>query len=127
MNKGPLFFVEHILENIKDIELFVRGLTKVKFLKDKKTQNAIIRSIEVIGEATKNLPMDFNTRFPKVEWAKITGTRDKLIHHYFGVSLEMVWIVITNDLPILKEQMEMIKAELINSNISEGGNNHAKQ
>ncbi len=120
MNKEPLFFVQHIIENIKDVEDFVRGYTKVEFLKDRKTQKAVIRCIEIIGEAAKNLPMEFSVRFPSVEWAKITGTRDKLIHHYFGVSLEMVWVIVKNDLPILKGQMEKIKAEIIND-IKKGG------
>jgi len=69
--KEPKIFIEHILENIKDIESFSKGLSKDKFLKNKLKQNAIMRCIEIIGEAVKNLPRDFTTKYPNIEWDKI--------------------------------------------------------
>ncbi len=106
MSKDTLFFVKHILENIKDIEEFSKGMTKTKLEKNKLKQKAIIRSLEVIGEAVKNLPSSFRHNYPQVEWNKIAGLRDKLIHHYFGVDFNTVWDIIKEDLPKLKKEIE---------------------
>ncbi len=113
MKKNPTIFIEHILESITDIEEFSEGLSKEMFVKDKLKQNAIIRSIEVIGEAVKNLPAGFRTRYSDVPWTNIAGMRDKLMHHYFGVDLETVWKVVKSDLPYLKEEIFKIKNKLI--------------
>ena len=111
MNKDVLIFLKHILENINDIEEFSKGLSKAKLEKNKLRQKAIIRSLEVIGEAVKNIPLSFRHNYPKVEWNKIAGLRDKLIHHYFGVDLSTVWDVIKEDLPKLKKEILIIKEE----------------
>jgi len=108
MKKGENIFLEHILESIKDIENFTKELPKDHFLKNKEKQNASIRSIEVIGEAVKNLPAEFKKKHSVIPWAKIAGMRDRLIHHYFGVDLKRVWIVIKGDIPKLKKQIQDI-------------------
>ena len=102
-------FIEDILQNIKDIESFSKGLTKGKFLKNKLKQNAIIRSLEIIGEAVKNIPDSFRAAHPKVPWRRIAGFRDILSHAYFGVSMERVWNIIENDLLDLKKEIEKVK------------------
>lgn len=109
MNKDPLFFINHILENINDIELFSQGLTKEQFEKDKLRQKAIIKSIEIIGEATKNISKEIMIAHPEVPWKEIIGTRDILIHQYFGVDFTVVWKIITKDLSVFKKQIINIK------------------
>lgn len=106
--KDSLIFLEHIIESINDIESFIKGVKKAEFFKDKKLQNALIRSIEVIGEAVKNISFSFRNKYLNIEWAKIAGMRDKLMHHYFGVNLETIWKVIEEDIPKLKKDIENI-------------------
>ena len=108
MKKEPLIFIGHILENIKDIENFSKGLSKRDLERDTLRQKGVIRSLEIIGEATKNVNQDFREKHPKVEWKKIAGLRDKLIHHYFKINLNLVWDIIKEDLPILKKQIKEI-------------------
>lgn len=108
MKKDPKIFIKHILESISRIESFSRGLAKEDFLKDELKQSAIIRQLEVIGEATKNIPDSFRIKYLDIEWKKIAGTRDKLSHDYFGVDLNTVWDVIKEDLPTLKKEIEKI-------------------
>lgn len=105
-------YIEHILENINDIEEFSKGLTKNELLKDKLRQKAIVRSIEIIGEAAKNIPENVKVNYKEIEWRKIAGTRDRIIHHYFGVDLDIIWEIIKRDLPILKSQMEKLRQEI---------------
>lgn len=78
------------------------------FCRDKKTINAVIRSLEIIGEATKKIPQEFRNQYPDIPWKKMTGMRDKLIHDYFGVDLEMIWLVITENLPYLEPNIKQL-------------------
>lgn len=111
--KDPLFFIEHILENINDIEKFLGNLSKEKIVGSTLRQKAIIRSLEVIGEAVKNIPPEFREKYPLIKWARIAGLRDKLIHHYFGIDFDIIWDVITVDLPLLKREIIKIRKELL--------------
>jgi uncharacterized protein with HEPN domain len=106
--KDPFIFVEHIMENISDIKDFSNKLSKEKFEKDKLRQNALIRSIEVIGEAVKNIPDSFKKKHLDVSWKEIAGMRDKLMHHYFGIDLDLVWDVIKKDIPNLEKKLKEI-------------------
>ena len=108
MKKDPLVFVKHILDSIKDIEDFSGGLSKNDFLKDNLRQSAILRKIEVMGEAVKNLPRDFTKKHSSIPWEDIAGMRDKVIHHYFGVDLNKVWNVVEYELPKLKKEIQTI-------------------
>ena len=108
MIKDSLIFVKHILASIRLIQSFSRPLTKEKLTKNELRQSAILRELEVIGEAVKNLPEEFTNKYRNVEWSKIAGLRDKLIHHYFGIDLDIVWEVIEKDLPSLKKKLEEI-------------------
>ncbi len=110
MKKDPFVFIKHILESIGHIESFVKGISKRDFLKNVEKQSAVIRQIEIIGEAAKNLPSNFKRKEQQIPWKEIAGMRDKLIHHYFGVNLNSVWKVVKEDLPILKKEIIKIKA-----------------
>ncbi len=108
MNKDSIVFLKHIIESIEKIESFSAGLSKNQFLKDELRQSAIIRQLEIIGEAVKNLPIDFINRYPSVPWSDIAGMRDKLIHHYFGVDFNTIWDIVTKDLAPLKSSIQRI-------------------
>ena len=105
MTNDPLVFIKHMIQNIENIELFSAKITKEDFLKDKLKQYAIVRAIEIIGEAAKNLPQPFKNSHPQVNWKDIIGTRDRIIHHYFGVDLDIVWEIIIKYIPDLKKKL----------------------
>lgn len=110
--KDPEIFLKHIIESIDQIEMNVAGLSKKTFLTVVPIQDAVIRRLEIIGEAVKNLPESFKVKYPTVAWKSIAGTRDILIHEYFGVDLELVWAVVGKDVPKLKKQVISILKEL---------------
>jgi len=112
-DKDSLIFIKHILESINNIENFTKNVERGKFLKDKEKQSAVIRQIEIIGEAAKNLPYSFTKNYSNIPWKEIIGTRDKMIHHYFGVDLDIVWDIVKENLPLLKSQLEeLLKQEI---------------
>jgi uncharacterized protein with HEPN domain len=86
-------------------------MTHQAFLEDTKTQDAVIRNLEIIGEATKNLSEDLREGHPHVPWKGMAGVRDRLIHHYFGVNLDIVWQIVTDELPKVALQLESILQE----------------
>ena len=94
-------FLSDIKEAIKRIEEYTEKIDYDKFLKDKKTQDAVVRNLQIIGEAVKNIASDFKKKHTDIEWKKITGLRDKIPHYYFGVNWDIVWDVAKNKLPQL--------------------------
>lgn len=111
MKKDPSIFLEHILGSIEKIEAFSKNLSKEDLSKSELNQYAIIRAIEVIGEAAKNLPDSLKNKYSHIPWKEIVGTRDKIIHHYFGVDLDVIWDIIKGDLPKLKKEIKKILEE----------------
>ncbi|RLC46063.1 MAG: hypothetical protein DRH57_06800 [Candidatus Cloacimonadota bacterium] len=85
-----------------------------EFLQNIKTQDAVVRNIEIIGEAVKNISAAIREKYNNIEWRDISGIRDKIIHHYFGIKWEIVWSVIKNNLPKLKLKIEKILNEIEN-------------
>ena len=101
-------YLKHILDAISNIEHFISGLSQVNFFKNKEKQFAVLRGLEIIGEASKNLSSELKAKYPEVDWRRIAGMRDKLIHAYFVVDLPLVWDTLQIDLPELKEQATKI-------------------
>ncbi len=104
-------YIKHIADAIMDIESFTAGLSKEKFMKDKLRQSAVVRQLEIVGEATKNVSEKTRMRYAEIEWKKIAGARDKIIHHYFGIDFGTVWDIIRKDIPDLKKKIELILSE----------------
>lgn len=101
MEKDDIY-VKHILDAIRSIEQYTNNLDYKSFTENKMVQDAVIRELEIIGEAVKNLSENFKLKHPETPWQIIADTRNKLIHEYFGVDMEIVWQTIKEDLPKLK-------------------------
>ena len=112
MKKDPQFFLAHILDAINLIQEYTEN-GESSFFQDRKTQDAVIRNLEIIGEAVKKLPEDMLSRHPEVPWKDVAGMRDQLIHHYFGVNLRLVWGVVANRLTELREAVLSEYTQLI--------------
>jgi uncharacterized protein with HEPN domain/predicted nucleotidyltransferase len=112
MARDSRLFVQDILESIAKIEEYTQDLSQNDFFQNSQAQDAVVRRLEIIGEAVKNLPRDFRLKFPDVPWQKIAGMRDVLIHGYFGVDLNRVWQVIEQDLPDLKRRVSQMLDEM---------------
>lgn len=108
MKKEARPFIFDIFDSINKIESYTKNISKSKFLKNSKIQDAVIRRIEILGEATKNIPEEFKKTYAEIPWSEIAKTRDKLIHGYFGINLERVWVIIKKDLPDLKKKIKNI-------------------
>lgn len=112
MKKDPLIFIGHILECINLIEEYTKGKSKEEFLEDNQLQDSVIRRIEIIGEAVKNIPDEVKDKYKEIEWKKIAGMRDVVIHDYLGVDMEMTWKVVEADIPDLKKKILKVKEDL---------------
>ena len=98
-------FLGDIREALKRISVYVAGLDYEAFVKDTRTQDAVIRNLQILGEATKNLSDEFRSAHSDVPWKNMAAARDRLIHHYFGVNLDIVWQIVSTELPKVAEQL----------------------
>ena len=108
MKKDPYVLIEHIRESITAIEDYTRGISREGFLNAVQIQDAVIRRLEIIGEASNKLDSEFTEQFPNIPWYEITAMRNILIQEYFGVDLDQVWNTVKKDIPVLKRQLENI-------------------
>lgn len=99
-------YITDMLESSKKIRKFIRGMTFVEFKKDERTLDAVIRNLEVIGEAAYNLPKEFKKKHSDIPWLDISDMRNKLIHEYFGVDNEILWETASKDLPVLMKKLK---------------------
>ena len=109
--KGDRVYLKHILDAIDRIESYV-SVGRETFLSTSHWQDAVIRQLEIVGEATKRLSHSLRSRYSEVPWRRIAGLRDVLIHDYMGVDLEAVWEISQGNLPRLKEHVQLILGEL---------------
>ena len=106
--RGVVPVLKDVLEAIDRIQRYVGSMTQAEFLQNTEKQDAVVRNLEIIGEAVRNLPADFKQRHSHVQWAPIAGMRDRLIHQYFGVNWDILWDVVQDKLPTLKASVEQI-------------------
>ncbi len=112
MSRNITLYIKDILQNMSDAEDFITGMSYEQFANDKKTLNAVLRSIEVIGEASKNIPDDIRNLYEDVPWKEMAGMRDKVIHFYFGVDKEIIWVVVKERIPVLKPLISRVLREI---------------
>lgn len=112
MKRDPKLYTEDILQSITSIEKYIKNLKKDSFYQDELIQDGVIRRLEIIGEAVRQLPKDIMGQYPDVPWQRIAGLRNRLSHEYFGIIMERVWNVIKKDLPKLKKNIIKIQESL---------------
>lgn len=111
MKRDYKVYLDDIAESIEKIEEYTQGKSWSDFSNDTEMQDAVLRRLEIIGEAVKHIPDEIKGKYPEIEWKKIAGARDIFAHEYFGVKLERVWDTIVNDLPPFKKQVQRLLGE----------------
>lgn len=101
-------FLSDIQEGIRRVTAYTAAMTYEAFLEDIKTQDAVIRNLEIIGEATKGLSAELRAKYAELPWKGMAGVRDRLIHHYFGVNLDIVWGIASDELPQVASQIQEV-------------------
>ncbi len=112
MERDFIQYIYDMLESTNKGISFIKGFTLSNFREDDKTQFALIRAIEIIGEASKKVPKNIKNEYPEIPWREISGMRDKLTHDYFGVNVDVVWNTAKKDLPTIKKLLKKIIKEL---------------
>ncbi len=107
--REPILLLEDIIESIQKIKIYTSGLSLADFLKDDKTIDAVIRNFEIIGEASNRIPDEIRDKFQLVNWHRIRGFRNRIVHDYMGIDYEIVWEIIEKDLEELKNKIQQIR------------------
>lgn len=110
--KQPELYLSHIIKAIDTIQEYLKGFSHDDFLKDEKTQDAVIRNLEIIGEASSKLEQEFIKQLPQIPWRDIKDFRNKLIHDYWELNLEVIWEAATKEIPELKKLLEPVVEKL---------------
>jgi len=108
MLRDDTVYLAHIRDALRQIATYTAGMNEDSFRENRLVQDGVIRQFEVIGEATKNLSASFKEQHPAIPWKDLAGFRDKLIHHYFGVDISLVWRSVQDDLPLLNDALANI-------------------
>ena len=106
MSKEPIYYLNHIADECAFIISINKDLSKDDLLNDETLKRAVVRSLEIIGEATKKIPLDFKSKFDTINWKDMAGMRDRLIHDYMGINYLIIWDVIQNKIPELNDQIQ---------------------
>ena len=110
MSKRPVdLLLDDICEAIDRIEQYISGMSFDVFSKDRKSVDAVVRNLEIIGEASNRLPADFKNSHSQIEWHKVVGLRHRIVHEYFGIDIQIVWQILQKDLPSLREAISQIR------------------
>jgi uncharacterized protein with HEPN domain len=112
MSRSLSLYLEDILTSTAKIIRYTCGMNREEFVADEKTYDAVLRNLQVIGEAVKNIPVNLRERYPDIEWRKIAGLRDILAHAYFSLEDDILWDIIENKIPKLSEQINRVIQEL---------------
>lgn len=107
-NRNELLYLQDILDAVKRIRIFIGKMSYDEFIKDEKTQYAVIRALEIVGEASKKINQEFKEIYSDLPWREMSGMRDKLIHDYFGVNTEVIWKTAKEDIPLLYKKLKGI-------------------
>jgi uncharacterized protein with HEPN domain len=106
--REPALLIQDMLEAIEKIERFISGFSIEGFLEDDRTIDAVVRNLEIMGEAAGRLPEPYRNSHLQIEWPKIIGLRNRIVHAYFGMDLQIIWSILQNDLHPFKEQLEKL-------------------
>ncbi len=105
-------FVADMLDSIEKIERYTQGMDLAQFAADERTVDAVIRNIEIIGEAARQVPEAIRTRYPAIPWRRVIGFRNIVVHEYFAVDVNIVWTILRENLPLLKQTLWQMRSDL---------------
>ena len=108
MSLSPREYLRHILNEVEYLLAAGHDINQTEFMRDETLKRAFVRSIEIIGEASKKIPYDFRQKYPHIQWREMAGMRDRLIHSYFGIDYDIVWDVVRNKIPSLRHKIATI-------------------